>query len=239
MGRVDSPSAGAGIPQAARHFGWLFAERIARGLIVFGTGLLVARHLGPASLGTLSVALALVTLLAGWVQFGVEGVVSRDVLLQPEQAAEQVASAAVLRLMVGVLSWFALLGVAWALPEDHGAEARLVLGLSPMVLLPSLLLPDVWPRAPLRGQWLVQQGHGGFYLVSTLSGAALNIGLNLVTIPRWGEVGAAGSARYSPRWICVEARDPGEIHRLLDPTHRLVETLTDLGTHRDLLYARR
>lgn len=152
MGRVDSPSAGAGIPRAARHFGWLFAERIARGLIVFGTGLLVARHLGPASLGTLSVALALVTLLAGWVQFGVEGVVSRDVLLQPEQAAEQVASAAVLRLMVGVLSWFALLGVAWALPEGHGAEARLVLVLSPLVLLPSLLLPDVWLRAQLHGR---------------------------------------------------------------------------------------
>ena len=45
--------------------------------------------------------------------------------------------------------------------------------------------------------------------------------------------------RHSPRWICVEARDPDEIRRLLDPTHRLVEILTDLGTHRDLLYARR
>lgn len=45
--------------------------------------------------------------------------------------------------------------------------------------------------------------------------------------------------RHSPRWICVEARDPDEIRRLLDPTHRLVEALTDLGTHRDLLYERR
>jgi FkbM family methyltransferase len=45
--------------------------------------------------------------------------------------------------------------------------------------------------------------------------------------------------RHSPRWICVEARDPNEIHRLLDRTHQLKETLTDLGTHLDLLYARR
>lgn len=45
--------------------------------------------------------------------------------------------------------------------------------------------------------------------------------------------------RHSPRWICVEARDPAEIGRLLDRTHRLVEVLTDLGTHRDLLYGRR
>lgn len=46
-------------------------------------------------------------------------------------------------------------------------------------------------------------------------------------------------SRHRPRWICVEARDPAEIGRLLDRTHRLVEVLTDLGSHRDLLYGRR
>lgn len=45
--------------------------------------------------------------------------------------------------------------------------------------------------------------------------------------------------RHSPRWICVEARDPAEIGRLLDRTHRLIDVLTDLGTHQDLLYGRR
>jgi hypothetical protein len=37
----------------------------------------------------------------------------------------------------------------------------------------------------------------------------------------------------------VEARDPAEIGRILDRTHRLVDVLTDLGTHQDLLYGRR
>jgi FkbM family methyltransferase len=46
-------------------------------------------------------------------------------------------------------------------------------------------------------------------------------------------------SRHSPRWICVETRDPAEIGRILDRTHRLVAVLTDLGTHRDLLYGRR
>jgi O-antigen/teichoic acid export membrane protein len=152
MDRLDSPTAGLDIPQAARHFGWLLAERIARGLIFFAIGLVVARHLGPTLLGTLSFSLAIVTLLAGWVNFGLEGVLSRDVLRQPDRAAEQIASAAVLRLMVGGVAWFALLAVALGLPEGHGAEARLLLVLSPLVLLPSLLLPDVWLRAKLRGR---------------------------------------------------------------------------------------
>ena len=46
-------------------------------------------------------------------------------------------------------------------------------------------------------------------------------------------------SQHCPRWICVEARDPAEIGRILDRTHRLVDVLTDLGTHRDLLYGRR
>jgi hypothetical protein len=46
-------------------------------------------------------------------------------------------------------------------------------------------------------------------------------------------------SRHCPRWICVEARDPAEIGRILDRTHRLVDVLTDLGTHQDLLYGRR
>jgi PST family polysaccharide transporter len=42
-----------------------------------------------------------------------------------------------------------------------------------------------------RGQWLVNEGLQRFYLAATLAGAVLNIGLNLVLIPRWGGIGAA------------------------------------------------
>lgn len=46
-------------------------------------------------------------------------------------------------------------------------------------------------------------------------------------------------ARHAPRYICVEARDPGAIAAVLEPHYRLKEVLTDLGTHRDLLYTLR
>jgi FkbM family methyltransferase len=45
--------------------------------------------------------------------------------------------------------------------------------------------------------------------------------------------------RHAPRWICVEARDEPAINAVLEPRYRLAEVLTDLGTHRDLLYALR
>lgn len=45
--------------------------------------------------------------------------------------------------------------------------------------------------------------------------------------------------RHAPRCICVETRDPVTIAAVLEPRYRLTEVLTNLGTHRDLLYTLR
>ena len=45
--------------------------------------------------------------------------------------------------------------------------------------------------------------------------------------------------RHAPRFICVEARDEAAIAAVLGECYRVAEVLTDLGSHRDLLYARR
>jgi O-antigen/teichoic acid export membrane protein len=42
-----------------------------------------------------------------------------------------------------------------------------------------------------RGQWLVNEGLQTFYMWTTAAGAVVNVGLNLVLIPRWGGLGAA------------------------------------------------
>lgn len=173
MGRLDPPTANYVIPLAARHFGWLLIERVGRGVLVFAVGVWVARHLGPTSLGTLSFALAVVTLLAGWVQFGLEGLLSRDVLLDPERAGERVASASILRLTVGLTAWMLVLGLAWMTPSTHGDEARLLLVLSPFVLLPSLMLPDVWLRARL---------HGRSAAMAQLASVAIGAGLRVMFV---------------------------------------------------------
>lgn len=46
-------------------------------------------------------------------------------------------------------------------------------------------------------------------------------------------------ARHAPRFICVEARAETQIAAILNPRYDVVEVLTDLGSYRDLLYARR
>lgn len=46
-------------------------------------------------------------------------------------------------------------------------------------------------------------------------------------------------SRHAPRFICVEVRNEATIAAVLEPRYRVVEVLADVGTHRDLLYARR
>jgi FkbM family methyltransferase len=45
-------------------------------------------------------------------------------------------------------------------------------------------------------------------------------------------------ARHAPRFICVEARNEERIAAVLAARYRVVEVLTDAGSHRDLLFAR-
>lgn len=45
--------------------------------------------------------------------------------------------------------------------------------------------------------------------------------------------------RHAPRFICVEVRDEEAINAILGSRYELVDVLTDLGTHRDLLYGLR
>jgi len=45
-------------------------------------------------------------------------------------------------------------------------------------------------------------------------------------------------SRHAPRFICVEVRDEAAIGAVLGARYRVAEVLTDVGTHRDLLYAR-
>lgn len=45
--------------------------------------------------------------------------------------------------------------------------------------------------------------------------------------------------RHRPQFICVEVRDPVAIEAVIGSYYRQLEVLTDLGTHRDVLYVAR
>ena len=141
-----------GFRKAAANLGWLFAERAGR--LVLGTlvGLMVARQLGPERLGSLSYAVALVTLLGFVPTLGLDAILKRELLKAPERSAEVLASGFVLRTLAGAAGCAAVGVAAWAGIGLHGDEPRLLAILAVVLLQPALFLPELWLQTHLRAK---------------------------------------------------------------------------------------
>ena len=136
-----------GFRKAAANLGWLMAER--GGRLLFGTlvGLIVARYLGPERLGSLSYAVALVTLLGFLPALGLDEILKRELLRSPETTSALLASAVVLRLGAGAAGFAAVVSAArlgWGIAGD---EARLLEVFALLLFQPvsPLIFPTPWP----------------------------------------------------------------------------------------------
>ncbi|MEO7412906.1 MAG: flippase [Opitutaceae bacterium] len=155
MQQWDRLLAKTGFRQAAANFGWLFVERAGRFLLGTIVGLVVARYLGPARLGSLSYCMALVSLFCYFPALGLDAVVKRELLLTPDRTAELLASSFGLRLGVGIVCYLAVLVFAWAGWGFTGEESRIFAILGLMLFQPALFLPDLWLQAHLRAKLAV------------------------------------------------------------------------------------
>ena len=144
-----------GFQKAAANLGWLMAERAVRLVFGVGVGFLVARYLGPVRLGSLSYCTALITLAGGFAALGLDSVIKRELLQSPADAAELLASGAVLRLLAGLASFGLLLVLVGTGVLGTGEERRLLLVLGLMLFQPVALVPDLWLQAQLRAKYSV------------------------------------------------------------------------------------
>jgi len=145
--------ASPGFRQAMANFGWLVVERAGRFLLGTVVGLLVARHLGPERLGSLSYCVAIVTLLGFIPGLGLDAVLKRDLLGMPARTAELLASSFLLRLLAGLFGC-AVVAVGAATGRGlTGDERGLLTVLALMLLQPAFYLPELWLQAHLRARW--------------------------------------------------------------------------------------
>ena len=160
------------------NIGWLFLDRILRlgvGLIV---GVWVARYLGPENFGLLNYAAAFVALFGAFAGLGLNTIVVRDLVREPDTAGTTLGTAFVLQLGAGLVAYLLLVGtITWLRPDEALTKAVVaILGFA--LVLKAGEVVKYWFESEVRSRYVVWVENSLFLLM-----AAVKVGLILSKAP--------------------------------------------------------
>jgi PST family polysaccharide transporter len=144
------------------NIGWLFFDKVLR----MGVGLLVgvwlARYLGPQQFGLFSYAIAFIGLFGAVAGLGLQSIVVRDIVRDPNCKEETLGTAAMLQLGGGVLAYGLILGtIFWLRPDDALAQ-WLVAILGSMMLFKASEVAMYWFESQVLSKYTVWVQNGSF-----------------------------------------------------------------------------
>lgn len=102
-----------------KNIGWLFFDRVFRmgmGLVV---GAWVARYLGPSDFGTLNYLLATIGILTPFASLGLESMVVKELVENPNRTSSIMSTAITLRLISGLISFAVCVGIIFFLKKGE------------------------------------------------------------------------------------------------------------------------
>ena len=100
---------------------WLMAERILRMTVALFVGAYVARYLGPERFGLLSYANSFVGLFLALATLGLDSIVIRELVKNPESRNELLGTAIGLKIFGTIFMWFFIL-VSVPITENYNQK---------------------------------------------------------------------------------------------------------------------
>lgn len=147
---------------------WLIFDKILRmgvGLIV---GVWVARYLGPTQFGLFSFATAFVGMYGAIAGLGLQNIVVRDILSNPNHKEETLGTAFLLQVFGGMLSYACLIGSIFYLrPEDIQAQL-LVAIIGSVILFKFSEVGLYWFESQVQSKYTVWVQNGCFVIFAAI-----------------------------------------------------------------------
>ncbi|MEM6613218.1 MAG: flippase, partial [Cyanobacteria bacterium P01_C01_bin.72] len=158
--------------------GWLIADKLVKAAGELTIGLWMARYLGPENFGLLSYAIAFVGLFGAIAPVGLNKIVVRDLVREPQYKYEILGTALVIRVLSGVvLAAIASLSILKLRPDEPQVHWLIVM----------IALGIVLQAADIIGYWFQtqMQAHNNAIAASTayLISSGLRIGSMLKQLP--------------------------------------------------------
>jgi O-antigen/teichoic acid export membrane protein len=109
----------AGFRRYFTNISWMFAEQVLRMLAGLGVGVWVAKYLGPGQFGILSYVLACVAIATSIARFGLDSILVRDLVRDPQRRDAILGTAFWLKVASSLVSLAALLAVIRISSDDR------------------------------------------------------------------------------------------------------------------------
>lgn len=108
----------AGFQKYLRNTGWMFLGRIFTLTVSFFVGAYIARYLGPADYGLMNYVISFVGLFGFLASLGIDGIVSREIVRQPDKENILLGTGFRLKLIGATLAIIITNSISWVLAHD-------------------------------------------------------------------------------------------------------------------------
>lgn len=132
---------------------WLVAEKVLRMVVGLLVGVWVARYLGPERLGLLSYAQSFVGLFSAFATLGLDGIVVRELVKQPEREGELLGTSFGLKL-IGALGVFIMLAIAIPFTSNDSYINILVFIIASATIFQAFNVVDMYFQAKVMGKFI-------------------------------------------------------------------------------------
>lgn len=160
--------------------GWLLVLRVLRLLFAFFVGIWVARYMGPERYGTFSYALAFVVLFGPLSQLGLDGVVVREVVNDPNRKDEILGTTFFLRLAGAFVCFLTVLVAISLIRPGDRLSLALVGIISFGIIFTAFEAIDIWFQSRIEAKYAVYAKSAGLILANMVKIPLIIAGAGLV-----------------------------------------------------------
>jgi O-antigen/teichoic acid export membrane protein len=133
---------------------WLSVERVLRMVVALVVGVWVARYLGPQKFGILNYAQSLVVLVTAISTLGLDSIVTRSLVREPEKSSTILGTSFALRLIGAVAAIIMLTILVWSLALETNTRT-IVFIISLSIALQSLNVIDLYYQSISKSKFVV------------------------------------------------------------------------------------
>jgi PST family polysaccharide transporter len=170
------------------NIGWLFADRILRMGVGLLVGVWVARYLGVQQFGVFNYATAFVALFSTLSTLGLDAIVVRSIVREPEKRTEILGTAFWLKLFGGLAALVLAVSSIILVRHDDQLTISLVAILSSVGIFQAFDTIDLWFQSQVQSKYTVIAKNTAFVITALVKVALISFNAPLIAFA-WAGLG--------------------------------------------------